>query len=205
MNEERRCLVIDRHPTVRLGVRRLLADRYEVEEAEDGRGALEMITSLGEFDVAIVELRGGSNGSRNGMTGMKAIRALRKARPGLGIVAHGVRAEQATAADALEAGATGYVAKSSPCELLAEAVDAAVDAEPYVDPAATRSNGGGLTRRQREILQLFADGHSTEEVAKRLDRSTETIRTHTKAALARLGARDRAHAVAIGLRNSLIE
>ena len=190
---------------MRLGVRRLLADRYEVEEAEDGGGALEMITSLGEFDVAIVELRGGSNGQRNGMPGMKAIRALRKARPGLGIVAHGVRAEHATAADALEAGATGYVAKSSPCELLAEAVDAAADAEPYVDPAATRSNGGGLTRRQREILQLFADGHSTDEVAKRLERSTETIRTHTKAALARLGARDRAHAVAIGLRNSLIE
>lgn len=190
---------------MRLGVRRLLGDRYEVEEAEDGRGALELITAIGEFDVAIVELRGGSNGSRNGMTGMKAIRALRKARPGLGIVAHGAPTAHATAADALEAGATAYVAKSSPCELLAEAVDAAVDAEPYVDPAAARPNGGGLTRRQREILQLFADGHSTDEVAKRLDRSTETVRTHTKAALARLGARDRAHAVAIGLRNSLIE
>ncbi len=205
MNEERRCLVIDGHPTIRLGVRRLLADRYEVEEADDGRAALEMMTSLGEFDVAIVELKGGANGARNGLSGMKTIRALRKARPGLGIVAHGSWAEQATAADALEAGATAYVAKSSPSEALAAAVDAAVDAERYVDPAASGSNGLGLTRRQREILQLIADGHSTEQVAEQLERSTETVRTHTKAALSRLDARDRAHAVAIGLRKSLIE
>ena len=198
-------MVIDGQPTVRLGVRGLLADRYEVEEAEDGRAALELLTSLGEFDVAVVELRPGANGSRNGLTGMKAIKALRKARPGLGIVAHGSRAEHATAADALEAGATGYVSKSSPTQLLSEAVDRAADSEPYVDPAASRKNGAKLTRRQRQILQLFADGLSTDEVAKRLERSTETIRTHTKAALSRLGARDRAHAVAIGLRNSLIE
>jgi DNA-binding NarL/FixJ family response regulator len=206
VSEERRCLVIDGHPTIRLGVRRLLADSYEVEEAEDGRAALEIITSIAEVDVAIVELDAGTNGTRKGLTGMKAIRALRKARPGLGIVAHGSRPERAAAANALEAGATAYVAKSSPCESLADAIDAAAAAESYVDPAARKANGvGGLTPRQREILQLYANGLSTDEVAKRLQRSTETIRTHTKAALGRLGARDRAHAVAIGLRNSLIE
>ena len=58
-----------------------------------------------------------------------------------------------------------------------------------------------LTRRQRQILQLYADGQSTARVAKRLGLSAETIRTHTKAILARLGARDRAHAVAIALRS----
>jgi DNA-binding NarL/FixJ family response regulator len=190
---------------VRLGVGRLLGDRYDVEGTEDGRGALELLTSLGEFDVAIVEVTARTNGRRSRLTGMKAIKALRKARPGLGIVAYGSHAERATATDALQAGATGYVAKSSPPESLAKAVDAAAESEPYVDPAAGRSNGNGLTRRQREILQLFADGFSTEDVAKRLERSTETVRTHTKAALSRLHARDRAHAVAIGLRNSLIE
>ena len=206
VNEERRCLIIDGHPMIRLGVRGLLADRYEVEEAEDGRAALEIITSIAEVDVAVVELSAGPNGSRKALTGMKAIRALRKARPGLGIVAHGARPEPATAADALEAGATAYVAKSSPCERLADAIDAAAAAEPYVDPAASKRNGGGrLTPRQREVLQLYSYGLSTDEVAKQLERSNETIRTHTKAALGRLGARDRAHAVAIGLRNILIE
>ncbi len=85
-------------------------------------------------------------------------------------------------------------------------MDAAAEAERFVDPAAKKPNGvAGITRRQREILQLYADGLSTAAVAKRLGLGTETVRTHTKAVLNRLEARDRAHAVAIGLRNSLIE
>jgi DNA-binding NarL/FixJ family response regulator len=204
VTEERRCLVIDQQPTVRLGVRRLLSDRYEVEEAEDGRAAMKVITSLGEFDVVIVELVT----TAPGLSGIPAIRALRRAKPGIGIVAHSARAERHAAAEALTAGATAFVAKSSPPESLVRAVDSAADAHNYVDPATNgngNGNGGpGLTRRQREILQHFADGRSTAEVADRLGLSTETIRTHTKAALARLEANDRAHAVAIGLRSSLI-
>jgi DNA-binding NarL/FixJ family response regulator len=202
VTEERRCLVIDEQPTVRLGVRRLLSARYEVEEAEDGRAAMKMMTSLGEFDVVIVELVSASSG----LTGIPAIRALRRAKPALGIVAHAVRAERHAAAEAIGAGATTFVAKSSPSESLLAAVDAAAEAELYVDPATNGNGDGGpaLTRRQREILQHFADGRSTAEVADRLGLSTETIRTHTKGALARLEANDRAHAVAIGLRSSLI-
>jgi DNA-binding NarL/FixJ family response regulator len=190
-----------------MGVRGLLGSRYEVEEAEDGKDALEMLTSLGEFDVAIVELAGGSNGDTNGLTGIPAIRALRKARPGLGIVAHAPRPERHGAAQAIDAGATAYVAKSSPADALTQAVDAAAEAETFVDPAARRhpSSGLGITRRQRQILQLYADGNSTSDVATRLGVTLETVRTHTKAILARLDAHDRAHAVAIGLRASLIE
>lgn len=205
-NEERRCLVIDGHPTVRLGVRRLLADRYEVEEATDARQALELITSLGEFDVAVVELAARSGGAR--LTGLRAIKALRKAKPGIGIVAHGARPEPHAATEAFDSGATAYVVKSSPPEALLKAIEAAAASERFIDPATTRkgTNGGlALTRRQRETLQHYADGRSTAEVAERLGVTTETIRTHTKAVLARLGARDRAHAVAIGLRSSLIE
>ena len=72
-------------------------------------------------------------------------------------------------------------------------------------PRARANGRRGLTRRQREILQLYADGLSTDDVAGKLGLSTETIRSHTKGLLARLSARDRAHAVAIALRNSLIE
>jgi DNA-binding NarL/FixJ family response regulator len=104
-----------------------------------------------------------------------------------------------------DAGASAYVAKSSPAESLVAAVNAACDHERYVDPAANGNGGAKLTRRQRETLQHFADGRSTSEVAERLGVTTETVRTHTKAVLARLEARDRAHAVAIGLRSSLIE
>lgn len=203
MSIDRRCLVIDGHPTLRMGVRGLLAESYEIEEAADGEAALELLTALGDFDVAIVELAD-ANGGR--LAGLAAIRALRKARPGLGIVAYARSPERRAAHAALDAGATAYVSKRSPVEALEAAVEAAASAERFVDPA-TRSESAGpaLTRRQREILQLLANGESTGGAARRLGLSAETVRTHTKGALGRLGARDRAHAVAIAFRSGLVE
>jgi DNA-binding NarL/FixJ family response regulator len=188
---------------MRIGVRGLLGARYDVEEAADWRGALDALTETGAFDVAVVELdprdrpRGESGGA-------SMIRAIRKAMPGTGIVAHARRPERHSLTMALDAGASAYVAKSSPTEALERAVEAAVDSDRFVDPAAN-GRGSALTRRQREVLQLLADGLSTEGVAKRLGLSTETIRTHTKATIRRLEARDRAHAVAIALRSGLID
>jgi DNA-binding NarL/FixJ family response regulator len=208
LNLDRSCLVIDRQPTVRLGVRRLLASRYAVEEAVDWRRGLEMLDATGGFDVVIVDMNRAEGGEVAGGPGTAAIRALRRAKPGLGIVAHGTRPERHAAAEALDAGATAFVAKSSPARDLERAVDAAAEAETFVDPAARHggaNSGPLLTRRQRQILQLYADGHATATVANQLGLSAETVRTHTKGLLARLAARDRAHAVAIGLRNSLIE
>ena len=207
MNEERRCLVIDEHPALRSGVRSVLASRFDVDEAEDGSGALEILASVGEFDVAIVELACAPPGTGNELNGIGAIRALRRARPGLGIVAHAARPERHAASEALGAGATAFVAKSSPLESLERAVEAAAASETFVDPAAGngRSGAPAITRRQREILQLYADGLSTTAVSARLGLGVETVRTHTKALFARLGANDRAHAVAIGLRTALIE
>jgi DNA-binding NarL/FixJ family response regulator len=202
---DRSCLVIDNQPTLRLGVRGLLAHRYAVEEATDWERALEILGSVGRFDVAVVDLhrRNGDGGSEPGTA---AIRALRRAQPGLGIVAHGSLPERHAAAAALAAGATAFVSKSSPSSELERAVDSAADSETFVDPAAGKGSARGpLTKRQRQILQLYADGERTARIAHQLGLSTETVRTHTKALLARLGARDRAHAVAIGLRNGLIE
>jgi DNA-binding NarL/FixJ family response regulator len=87
------------------------------------------------------------------------------------------------------------------------AVAAVSDFQTYIDPRVRPDRLGPqkITRRQREILQLFADGHSTDAVADRLSLSAETVRTHAKACLGRLGARDRAHAIAIALRGSLID
>lgn len=136
------------------------------------------------------------------------IRALLEARPGLGIVAHSERPERHVASEALRAGARAFVAKSSPAGELSRAVEAAAEAETFVDPAAAPQKRGAagrtLTKRQREILQLLADGTSTARIANALGLSEETVRTHTKATLARLDARDRAHAVAIALRSGLI-
>jgi DNA-binding NarL/FixJ family response regulator len=206
LSNERRCLVVDDQPLVRLGVRRLLADRFEVDEAEDGEGALRMVSDVENFDVAIVDTGRRTGNSR--VSGTRIIKALLEARPGLGIVAHCDSPERYVAVEAMRAGARAYVSKRSPARELSRAVDAAAEAETFVDPAAApggdRANSP-LTRRQRQILQLFADGHSTERAATALGVSPETIRTHAKALLGRLSARDRAHAVAIALRGGLIE
>ena len=186
-------------------MRRLLADRFEVDEAEDGEDALRMVTEVENFDVAIV---GTSRRSGyDGIAGTRMIKALLDARPGLGIVAHGDYPERHAAIESMRAGARAYVSKRSPAEELNRAVDAAAESETFIDPAA--APGGrqsqALTRRQGQIVQLLADGHSTDRAAQMLGVSPETVRTHMKAVLARLGARDRAHAVAIALRGGLID
>jgi DNA-binding NarL/FixJ family response regulator len=203
VSSDRRCLVIDDHPLMRIGVRGLLDGRYDVEEASELEGALQMLTDFGDFDIAVVEMRSPGRG----LAGTSTIRALRERQPGLGIVAHGVAPERHLAKEAVNAGASAYVVKTSAPEEFENAVNAATDEKTFVDPAvpARRSRGAAITKRQRQILQLMADGHSTATIARRLGLSTETVKTHTKRLLARLEARDRAHAVAIALRNGLIE
>jgi DNA-binding NarL/FixJ family response regulator len=113
-------------------------------------------------------------------------------------------------AEALKAGVKGYVRKDSPPEDLVRAIRAAQSGEFYVDPALSSTivleeGDRTLTARQREILQMLADGMQTDAVAKRLGLSTETVRTHTKRILAKLHADTRTQAVAIAIRNGLIE
>ena len=158
------------------------------------------------MDVAIVDLRRGLDGADAALRGDEAIQALHKTAPGMGIVAHGERAERHLATAALQAGASAYVARTAGAEELSKAVWAALEQERFVDPAVPPSGSRGkLTRRQREILQLLADGGSTVAAARELGLSEETVKTHTKNVLARLGAKNRTHAVAIALRESLID
>lgn len=197
--------MIDDHPLVRLGVRDALRDGFEVEEIASREEALELIRDVGSFDVAIVDLRRRAGGG-HALSGNEAIRALHRAEPGLGIVAHGERAERHIASAALQAGATAYVSRTASAAELRRATQAALAQESFVDPAVPPRGGRGkLTRRQRQILQLHANGESTTVAARKLDLSEETVKTHTKNVLARLGARNRTHAVAIALRESLIE
>jgi two-component system NarL family response regulator len=199
------CLVIDPHPLVRLGVREALGGYFEIHESESRGDAVGLIRDIGSVDVAIVDLRR-EPVSDAAIPGHEAIRTLRKTAPGMGIVAHGERPERHIASAALQAGATAYVARTTDSEELARAARAAVEHERFVDSAVPPSGSRGkLTRRQREILQLLADGGSTVVAARELGLSEETIKTHTKNALGRLGARNRTHAVAIALRESLIE
>jgi two-component system, NarL family, response regulator len=206
LSERPHCLVIDGHPLVRLGVRKALQDGFEVEEMATRAEGVDLVRDCGSFDVAIVDMRRRVEDADGGLDGNAAIRELRRAEPGLGIVAHGERAERHLANSALQAGASAYVARTAGAEQLKRAVKAALALESFVDPAVPPAGSRGkLTHRQREILQLLANGESTTVAARELGLSEETVKTHTKNILARLGARNRTHAVAIGLRESLIE
>ena len=202
MQTSRICLVIDAHPVVRNGIRSLIAPDFEVEELEHGRRVSDLLTSVGSFDVAVVEMRAATDGLPSGTA---TIRELLGTQPALGVVALGGPLERHAVREAIEAGATGYVSRLSSLETVADAIRAAAEQEPFIDPLAGRAQATTLTPRQRQVLQLFADGLSTEQAASRLGLSEETVRTHAKASLARMDARDRTHAVAKALRLSLIE
>jgi DNA-binding NarL/FixJ family response regulator len=197
--------VIDGHPLVRIGIRETIDDGFVVHESPTRDEAIDLIRDVGDFDVAIVDMRWHGNGA-SAITGPEAIRLMHRNAPALGIVAHGDVPERHLASAALQAGASAYVARTAGPGELRRAVEAAVSQERFVDPAVPpKGSRGKLTHRQREILQLLANGESTTVAARELDLSEETVKTHTKNALARLGAKNRTHAVAIAVRECLID
>ena len=198
--------MIDGHPLVRLGIREALEGGFVVHETTTRDEGLDLVRDVGDFDVAIVDMRWHRNGDGPSISGTEAIRKLHRSHAALGIVAHGEVAERHLATAALQAGASAYVARTAGPAELRQAVDAAVEQERFIDPAVPpKGSRGKLTRRQRQILQLLADGESTTVAARELDLSEETVKSHTKHALARLGAKNRTHAVAIAVRECLID
>jgi DNA-binding NarL/FixJ family response regulator len=198
--------VIDGHPLVRLGIREALEGGFVVHETTTRDEGIDLVRDLGDFDVAIVDMRWHGNGDGESISGTEAIRKLHRAHAALGIVAHGEMPERHLATAALQAGAAAFVARTAGPAELRQAVDAAVEQERFIDPAVPpKGSRGKLTRRQRQILQLLANGESTTVAARELDLSEETVKSHTKHALARLGAKNRTHAVAIAVRECLID
>ena len=203
--ESPHCLIVDDHPVVRAGVRAvlqqaysdaLIADAASIEEAKDALGGRPP-------DVVIVDpwRAGGNVGALVGQLHSE-LRAP--------IVVFTSDGGARLLSDALKAGVKGYVRKDSPSEDLVRAIDAARAGEFYVDPGLSSTivlddGDRTLSARQREILQMLADGMQTDAVAERLGLSTETVRTHTKRILAKLEASTRTQAVAIGIRHGLIE
>jgi DNA-binding NarL/FixJ family response regulator len=200
-----RCLIIDEHPVVRQGVRALLERELggvEISDAPTPELALAALDGAAP-DVVIIDPR--SAGAEVGALVARLARELQSA-----IVVFTSNGGARLLAESLKAGVKGYVRKDSPPEDLVRAIRAARSGEFYVDPALSSTivleeGDRTLTARQREILQMLADGMQTEAVAKRLGLSTETVRTHTKRILAKLHADTRTQAVAIAIRNGLIE
>jgi DNA-binding NarL/FixJ family response regulator len=198
------CLIVDEHPVVRQGVRALLESTWpkaKVSDAENLEAAVE--SNNGKLDVVIVDPW------RAGADVGELVKRLSKAL-GAPIVVFTADGGARLLSEALKAGVKGYVRKDSPSADLIRAIEAARDGEFYVDPGLSSTivleeGDRTLSARQRQILQMLADGMQTDHVAKDLGLSTETVRTHTKRILAKLEASTRTQAVAIGIRYGLIE
>jgi DNA-binding NarL/FixJ family response regulator len=203
-----RCLAVDDHPSVLQGLSLVLeaeADLDLVATADSGERAVEAVRRE-EPDVAIVDVR------LPGVDGITLLRHIGEAAPGTATVTYSAYGDRRLVSDALAAGARGYVMKGSPPEDLCRAIRSVARGDAYVDPSLSPTllmdpgaPDAPLAEREREILQLLAEGLHTDEVAKRIGLSSETVKSDTKRAMVRLGANGRVHAVANALRLALIE
>jgi DNA-binding NarL/FixJ family response regulator len=181
-----RVLVADDHRMVAEGLKSLLSDHFELlGSVEDGRALIEAAKKL-RPDVVIADI------TMPHLNGLDALGQLKKDNPQVKVVFLTMHQEAAYARRALEAGAAGYVLKhSAPAELMT-AIGAALDGKTYLTPAlagdviqalrdgkaAESDLAGHLTPRQREILQLLAEGRSAKEIAGTLGISSRTVEFH---------------------------
>jgi DNA-binding NarL/FixJ family response regulator len=200
-----RCLIVDDHPVVRAGIRAVIERAFQDAELADAATVQQAAASLGGEppDVIVIDPW------RAGVDVSEVVTRL-QSEVDAPIVIFTSDGGARLLSEALKAGVKGYVRKDSPSEDLVRAIDAARAGEFYVDPGLSSTivldeGERTLSARQREILQMLADGMQTEAVAQKLGLSTETVRTHTKRILAKLEASTRTQAVAIGIRHGLIE
>jgi DNA-binding NarL/FixJ family response regulator len=208
-------VLADNHTLVRAGIRALLEqipDVTVVAEAGDGREALKLVDqhrpNLVLMDITMPV-----------MNGLEATGRIVKEHPHTRVVMLSVHNDEEYVLQSLRAGAVGYLLKDAGRAELEMAVAAMARNETYLSPAVSRHvvgdyvrriGGGGegrletLTPRQREILQLIAEGKSTKEIASILDVSVKTVETHRAQLMERLDIHDVAGLVRYAIRNGIV-
>lgn len=210
-----RILIADDHTMFRSGLRAVVDGQPDLEcvaEVGDGRAAIEAAARL-RPDVAILDVR---MPKLDGLAAMEAIVAA----GGTRVLVLTTYDSEANLSRALAAGASGFLLKSLPPEDLVAAIRVAVRGDAVIDPSMTRRLAtrfaadlappaeppelAQLTAREREVLLLVADARSNYEIAAELGVGEETVKTHVSRILAKLGVRDRIHAVVYAYRNGLV-
>jgi DNA-binding NarL/FixJ family response regulator len=213
-----RVLLADDHHLVRAGIRALLESLPDVEivaEAGDGQQALLALTRT-KPDIALIDI------SMPGLNGLElASRASREV-PETRVVILSVHGDASHVAQALRAGAKGYLVKDAAADELPVLIRSVMRGETYLSPGISRHVVDGflgraqavgqdtpdlsalLTPRQRETLQLVAEGRSTKEIAQILDLSVKTVETHRAQIMERLDIHDLAGLVRYAVRAGLV-
>ncbi len=207
MPDEITCLIVDDHEVVREGLRLSLSRSPHIRvvgEASDGASAI-ALAERRRPDVVIMDVR------MPGMDGLEATKEITQKVPGTSVLIFTAYSERSLLGRGLESGAKGYILKEAPHTTLVRAIEKVAAGDGFVDPAlmpdvlAANQRDGMLTGREREILQLLADGMSNSDVAAKLFISQETVKSHVRHILTKLEADTRTHAVAIALREAIID
>lgn len=213
-----RLMLVDDHKIVREGLRSLLAKELDVQvvgEAEDGLDALKLCGQL-KPDVVVMDV------TMQGLNGIDATRELRASHPDVRVIALSMHRDRRYVSDMLAAGASGYLIKDSAYDELATAVRTVNDGRPYLSKAVAdvvvedymaRMSGAQvagppsaktLSTREREVLQLVAEGHSTKETAALLHLSVKTVETHRRQIMDKLRIYNVAGLVKYAIREGLV-
>ena len=219
--ENLKILVVDDHPLIRAGMGRLLgrlADDVEVAGAGDVAGALDVLANGSAFDLILVDLM------MPGMNGYEGLSKLRNAAGGAPLVVVSMKERSEDVRQSIEAGAVGYIPKSSEPEILVNALKLVLSGGVYLPPnvlgavepkarqpeVANAAAGPSddqfarLTPRQREVLSLMAQGKSNKEIAKELGLAAGTVKIHVSSIFKALKVSNRTRAViAARERNSI--
>ena len=204
-------LLADDHAIVSQGLQALLQDGCElVGSVQDGRALVSGVSEL-QPDVVVTDL------SMPGLNGMEAIRQIKKIRPQTKIIALTMHSDPSLVAEALRAGASGYVLKSSALEELERAIQEVMLGRTYVtsliakDVFAVLMESGGLqsaepqlTARQREVLQLIGEGRTMKEIATALNISPRTAESHKYDMMQALGCKTTADLVRYAVKMRLV-
>ena len=202
-----RLVLIEDHPALREGLE-LLLDRAgcDVLGAAGTAGEGEALVDALDPDVSLVDIRLGEE------DGIELTRRLLGADPGRRIMLYTGSADEDLLFSGLDSGARGYALKDGSPRELVEALGAVARGGTYVDPRLapallsrrSTERQPSLSGREREVLDLLAQGLTGEQVAARLVLSAETIKTHVRNAMSKLEAHTRVHAIAIALREGFI-
>jgi DNA-binding NarL/FixJ family response regulator len=199
------CVIADDHPAVLDSVSRVLGKHgiSVLAQVRDGEEAVQAIEEH-KPQVAIVDLR---------MPGMSGIAVARLSAGHAKIILYTGYTDRTLLIEALDAGVRGFVLKEAPLADVSRAIEIVAKGGIYIDPVLAGVLASGeatqqltmLTKREREVLRLLADGLRNEEIGRELHIAGETARAHIRNAMRKLDADTRTHAVAVALRQSLIE
>lgn len=209
-----RVLVADDHEVLRDGIRFMLRHSEEIEivaEAEDGVQALALIEST-DIDVLLLDVK------MPNLDGLATLNRVNEVKPDLPVLILSMYDDPAYVEEAIRCGASGYLLKTASAEELSRAIHAAHSGDGYLQPeitphvlkrfvaqSASQPVDVHLSDREQSVLQLISDGLSTKQIARKLELSESTVKTHLRSLFDKLGASHRAHAVALALRHRLIE